>query len=183
MRWLFDMDGTIVDTHRALRMCYRKAGITMPEDAFGKRWQEWCPEDIHREKIRLYPNFLREYVRILPAADLLRLTRGAVLTGASHQAVNAVQFIIGDFDVEGQNCTEDEKIAIMIAHHYPKLTGEPLMWVDDRKDFGMRALEEVGAHFLHVTEFDGVFNLYSPGAPGRVQRWTLSSWQLAATSG
>lgn len=179
MKFIFDLDGTIVDTHRAVKMAYRKAGIVMPDDAWGKTWREWsCPEDVHAEKARIYPNFVREYGRILPAAELLRITGGRVLTGASLAAVRAVQDILDlDFPIIATECSAEQKLTHL------RREKERVMYFDDRKDFGLRALGEVpNLTFAHVAEQDGTYYLYDPAKPGRTLRWALSSWLSYRTS-
>lgn len=169
------MDGTLVDTHKALKMAYRRAGTVLTDENYGKRWQDWCPEDVHREKERLYPNFLREYVRVLPATSLLRVTNGAVITGADVKAVQAVQSVIGEFSIVGVNASADTKISLIASEMSD--CGE-VVWVDDNKEFGMRVLRELGATFAHAHEFDGVYHVYTKDAPDTFVRWHVSSPML-----
>lgn len=177
--FLFDMDGTIVDTLKALRLCYRKAGITMPPEAIGQPWQAWCPEDVHREKERLYPNFVREYVRILPAMRLLRLTQGVVITGASLASVNAVRSVaaIGHFSVLAYNCTLDQKLETIMAHQ--RRSAQHIVWVDDNFEFGQRVLREsYNTDFIHVTEHESVLHVYTAIAPDVFHRLTVGAmWE------
>lgn len=177
--FLFDMDGTIVDTLKALRLCYRKAGITMPPEAIGQSWQAWCPEAIHKEKERLYPNFVREYVRILPAMNLLRLTKGVVITGASQASVNAVRSVaaIGHFSCLATECTLDRKLNEIKQHQ--RRTGHHVVWVDDNFEFGQRVmLEAPYADFIHVTEHESVLNVYTESNTSKFHRLTVGSmWE------
>lgn len=177
MKWLFDMDGTLVDTLRATREAYRKAGMKMPEGAWGKPWREWCPEEVHAEKQRIYPNTLREFGRVLPAAELFKIVGGSILTAASApSAWSVIETFLGD-RLEGDLYAEysaDEKISVIKKYYVESR----VIYVDDNLEFGKRVLRETGAYFMHVSDKEGLFNLYRDG---RVQRWTLSSWRPAAT--
>jgi hypothetical protein len=172
IRFIFDMDGTIVDSYLAVRAAYKKAGLALPEDAWGKTAAEWdCPQAVHEMKKRLYPTILRSHGRRLHAADLLEIVHGHVLTGASIEAVDAVRKFLGfKFDVVGHSCNQDRKINIL-----RQLSREhKIIYVDDDLAFGKRALDEVdNLVFMAVARHEGVYHLHKKGA---VQRWTLSSW-------
>jgi hypothetical protein len=175
MKWLFDMDGTLVDTLRATREAYRRAGMKMPEGAWGKPWREWCPEEVHAEKQRIYPNTLREFGRILPAAELLRTMGGEIVTAASARSVDAVvELLEMRYPPRAYvECSPESKLSIIRGWQ------PTAIYVDDNIEFGKRVLRETGAYFMHVSDKEGLFNLYRDG---RVQRWTLSSWRPAATT-
>lgn len=178
IHFVFDMDGTIVDNHHAVRTAYKKAGLAMPHDAWGKTAVEWdCPPDIHKMKKRLYPAVLLSLGMRLHAADLLEIVHGSVLTGASLEAVNAVRKFLGyDFALTGYSCSHDEKVKLLknVAKD------NPVIYVDDDHNFGNRALDEVdNLLFLGIARHEGVYHLYNK--KGDVQRWTLSSWLPDAT--
>src|SRR5690554_4950980 len=40
----FDIDGTLVDTRELNLRAYAQVGVEIPDDAWGRRWQEWLPE-------------------------------------------------------------------------------------------------------------------------------------------
>lgn len=189
IRFIYDMDGTLVDTRKAIRMAYMRAGIKVPADAWGKTWRDWgCPEDVHKEKARLYPNFVREYGRILPAASLLALTGGRVLTGASLEAVTAVKEVLKiNFDLLGAECSDNEKMRLLRVEcmrtvrdaQFTDTSAHRVALVDDRLEFGQRFIEELAGFeplFFHVTENDHVYHVYDAQHPRLAQRWTLSPW-------
>jgi len=173
IQFIFDMDGTIVDSQAAVRKAYKKAGLVMPDDAWGKTAAEWdCPPDIHRMKERLYLAVLRSTGMRLHAADFLATVHGSVLTGASLAAVDAVQkFLRHKFPVVGAACDHDTKIMML-----RKAAQESrVIYVDDDYAFGKRALEEVpNLQFLAVARHEGVYHLHNK--KGEAQRWTLSFW-------
>ena len=61
MTYLFDLDGTLVNTRLAVKEAYRQVGIEMPDDAWGKPWTEWLNNKFaHDAKAKIYPDVLKE---------------------------------------------------------------------------------------------------------------------------
>jgi hypothetical protein len=172
--WVFDMDGCIVDSRKAVAEAYRQAGLpVMPRSAWGKTAQEWeCPPEVRETKKRLYDTCLRKMGRRLHAASLLEITGGSVLTGASMEAVRDVRkFIQVDFPLAGAECDSDLKIEVLRG----KAAEGHVMYVDDDREFGMRVLQEVeGVHFMHTMDHEGVYHVHNKR--GETQRWTMSEW-------
>lgn len=172
IRFIFDMDGTIVDSRRAVRDAYKRAGMELPDDAWGKTAKEWgCPPDVHKMKTSLYPTLLLRLGRRLHSADLLETVHGEVLTGASMESVAAVRkFLKHDFPLAGVSCSAKMKIDILKSC----ASSGVVIYVDDDYDFGRRAMKSVkDLLFMHVARHEGVFHLHSKKG---AQRWTLSSW-------
>lgn len=171
--FVFDMDGTIVDSYAAVREAYKRAGLVLPDDAWGKPAHEWgCTSHVHKMKSSLYPMILLRLGRRLHAADLLHMTNGSVLTGSSEAGVNAVKkFLKHGFEVSGFACSAEDKLTILDK----KAHKARVFYVDDDLDFGKRALQEIdNMVFIHTARHEGVYHVYSK--EGKVQRWTLSSW-------
>ena len=180
IKFIFDMDGTIVDSQKAVRIAYKKAGLVVPEDAWGKTAREWdCPPDIHEMKCRLYPAVLLSTGRRMHAADFLETVHGSVITGAGLPAVEAVRkFLRHDFPLVGHSCTHEMKMDVLRSE--AAIGGITVFYVDDDLDFGKRALYEIdNLQFLAIARHEGVYHLHNK--KGEVQRWTLSFWLPDAT--
>lgn len=111
--WVFDLDGTLVNTYEAVRRAYLEVGVEMPTDAWGQPWQEWCSPVQHAAKCLVYPEFVRRYATRLPLYDFARDTRAPVLTGASLEAVRAVQQCFGPLNIRGVEQTITDKITAL----------------------------------------------------------------------
>lgn len=91
--FVFDLDGTLLDSRDAVRRAYLEVGVTMPDDAWGTPWQSWCGIEEHSAKVRVYQRMLDAgEVPTLPSIDVVRellaaKERVAILTGASHEAL------------------------------------------------------------------------------------------------
>lgn len=94
--WVFDLDGTLVDTQKAVRVAYARAGVNMPEGVWGKPWRQWLPlvtinaEFAHLTKNLHYPSALTSHAKELPLLRHARRMRAPILTGASESAAFAV---------------------------------------------------------------------------------------------
>lgn len=80
MQVVFDIDGVLMDTKQAVFEAYKRAGVLMPPEAWGKPWNEWLPrrvnpfraEEIHKAKNDIYPTLLSEYSKPLSGSVLAR---------------------------------------------------------------------------------------------------------------
>lgn len=90
MRWVFDLDGTLVDTRAAHEAAYREVGVEPPEDFHIRPWQDWCHERVHSEKNALLPRHLAQTARLLPAFKILEAMGGEILTNASEESFAAI---------------------------------------------------------------------------------------------
>ena len=94
--FVFDLDGTLLDSRDAVKRAYLEAGVEMPDGVWGSPWQSWCGIAAHSVKTRIYRDMLmRGEVPTLPAMDVVRELLAAdeyvgILTGASHEAVTCV---------------------------------------------------------------------------------------------
>lgn len=99
MIYVFDLDGTLIDSEATVRAAYEMAGTQMPDDAWGKPWQSWCGIYYHSRKCEFYNQMLHE-IPTLPPMDLLKEMTAAgenvgILTGASHEALAGIMHLHG----------------------------------------------------------------------------------------
>jgi phosphoglycolate phosphatase-like HAD superfamily hydrolase len=89
--YVFDLDGTLLDTRAAVIEAYRIVGVTPPKDFFGRSWKEWLKDERkHREKNEAYRHCLG-LIEELPLLEMLRNTNSMILTGASLEAVSLLR--------------------------------------------------------------------------------------------
>lgn len=110
-RWIFDMDGTLVDSREAVRLAYLEVGIVMPDNAWGKRWQEWLPQAceplgldpkrVRERKQEVYPHYVKNVTSTPLGLTFLQLffeyrndlpfqRQFSILTGAGCAACEAL---------------------------------------------------------------------------------------------
>lgn len=115
--WVFDLDGTLVNTQESVRQAYLKAGITMPNDAWGTPWFDWCPRNVHELKNLHYPEMLNRYATTLPLFDVAVGTNAPVITGASANAVTAVKRrFCSNLNVQAFGLTRIQKAEWLTRH-------------------------------------------------------------------
>lgn len=103
VRWVFDLDGVLIDSESLVREAYRRVGVEMPEDAWGKPAREWMPQRYGRGWTRLHDAKNAAYERLFhmavpeptTAVEAVRRLNVAgescyLLTGASARATIAV---------------------------------------------------------------------------------------------
>ena len=110
MHFAFDVDGVIADTHALVRLAYRRAGVEMPIEAWGRPWREWLIElcgdadkahHIHSRKTRFYTGMLQEGLATpLPACNVVRRLVAMrhdvhLITSASPAAATALLLAVG----------------------------------------------------------------------------------------
>ena len=120
----FDLDGTLVDSREAVELAYRIAGVTMPDGAWGKPWQEWLDDpDVHCRKTIIYINLI-QLGKVNVNAEVKKwITRSnihpVVLTGASETAAVMLlnqMFQPSEFTVAGTSMSTAAKIAYLQSH-------------------------------------------------------------------
>lgn len=91
MMYAFDLDGTLIDSRKAVLQAYHDVGVTPPDDFFMKPWRDWLKdEEAHKAKNRRYLELI-PMIRELPLMDLYRrLSSPLIMTGASRDAVKAI---------------------------------------------------------------------------------------------
>lgn len=177
MRYVFDMDGVLIDTRKAVEAAYAKAGMIMPAHAWGKPWQEWCPKEVHSLKQVYYPICLSLYARELPAFRVLRDLGGSVLTSASQYAAELVQeYLRYPFHLIGTGCSTVDKITALRG-----IKGGAL-YIDDDLRKGLTIMHGSGCRFVHArADKIGHYDLYD--STGKITAsWTSSFWPQDVTN-
>lgn len=95
MLYVYDLDGTLIDSKIAVEESYKAAGVSPPPDFWGKPFSAWSGDwRAHEMKNELYPEMLKKYGARKFCADLMATTEGYILTGASYDAaLYAIQFL------------------------------------------------------------------------------------------
>lgn len=166
----FDLDGVLADTRHAVTEAYRRVGVKMPDDAWGKPMHEWLPSIVgstwratilHGKKQQVYGKLVAEgKITALPGVLCARrlshpLSRAhtGVVTGASAPSAYAVlQAIDCKIPVWGDSCTTNTKIDVLqtIRSLRPERTH---VYVDDSA-VGEMIADGAGWHFVHYTTQD-----------------------------
>tara|TARA_R110000824_G_scaffold58288_1_gene157709 strand:- start:3433 stop:3933 length:501 start_codon:yes stop_codon:yes gene_type:complete len=130
MTYLFDLDGTLVNTRLAVKEAYRQVGIEMPDDAWGKPWTEWLNNKFaHDAKAKIYPDVLKEFAEPLPLYRYVQQTQAPVITGASRDAVRAINDMFGSLNVIITCATRQRKVEIIQQYIHEKK--DDITYVDD----------------------------------------------------
>ena len=115
MNFVYDMDGTLIDTKEAVFRAYESANFNMTEELWNKPWQEiGISKEQHDEKCKIYPHFLKKYSKPLALYYLYQKIPGYILTGAS---LDACREIVKLYNIPHYmikcNLTKEEKIQIL----------------------------------------------------------------------
>jgi hypothetical protein len=141
-RYVFDLDGTLFETKELVIESYRRAGILMPEDAWGKSVHEWLPQRVGRQWKTIHEWKNTHYIKLLrmnpparssAASAMIDLALSGVecyiLTGASTEA--AKELLSGfqpyHYSLVGTHCDLEAKTTRV------KNLGQPgnTVYVDD----------------------------------------------------
>lgn len=132
----FDLDGTIVDNEAAVRQAYHDVGVKMPQNAWGRPWQDWLaePMDHHRKNVRYMELIRAGAVRPTTVAEFIMHynIRAVILTGASAEAAAAVleeTLPRSSYEFGGTSMTQSDKTEYLEEHFEIK------RYVDDDKNF------------------------------------------------
>lgn len=145
----FDLDGTLVDNKKAVKRSYEKAGVTPPEDFWGKPSKEWLrdPSATYR-KNRIYTEIAPLLNIPLPTLDIyLANYPSPIITGASQDgAVTTLKSCLVPFDptLLYTGCTAEDKADIL------NNLSEKGTYYDDRKLVVEFLRENTSWRIVHV---------------------------------
>lgn len=139
---IFDLDGVIVDTKRAVIEAYKIAGVDMPPEMWGHPWREWCDERTHNLKNTAYNYTLNKYAVHGPLFGVVRSlgSDAYVLTGASRDAAVLVRSMFHlNFRLLSCECSYTSKAATLMSLAFDK----EIVYFDDDADVVNRLKVEV----------------------------------------
>jgi FMN phosphatase YigB (HAD superfamily) len=145
--WCFDIDGVLIDSRDIVKESYKKAGVDMPNEAWGHPWQSWLPNvagsyyeaaQLHSKKTEIYVELLKNdgtaRKHALPFAEIARalerdpVTNVYYVTGASNDAATSILKELG-LNVQnlvGSSLTTNDRESIL------KKLDATGVYVDDR---------------------------------------------------
>ena len=114
---VFDLDGVLADTRAIVREAYQRAGVHMPDWAWGQPWEMWLQNPfVHARKQELYHGMIRaRLVKPLSGLDLLLWARETwpvgILTSSSEESAKMLvhSFGLAEDTLLGAGCSADEK--------------------------------------------------------------------------
>ena len=162
MCYVFDLDGTLVDTRQAVVEAYRAIGVEMPEDAWGKPYREWLPQpkwQLHEQKAVVYPTTLARFGKKLGLYDFVKAKGYPVLTGASYSATLTIQREWGVLNIVGYGMRLEQK-AYQLNKNFPHCT-----YVDDLESARAFIKEYTTCHVISPQECLDLFLRQEP-TPG-----------------
>lgn len=115
--YVFDLDGTLIDTQKAVREAYRIIGVEMPADAWGRPWKEWLNDPFaHQCKNDVYPKMVAMHARALPLFDHATRLNAPILTGASPGAVHTIKSWFWGLNIALVGASLEDKARWLNAH-------------------------------------------------------------------
>jgi hypothetical protein len=172
---VFDLDGTLVDTRRAVVEAYGAAGVKFPAFAWGLPWRAWLPglygeeraAELHAKKTEFYPEMLLNHAEKLPAALVFcqLVAEGVsvgILTGASCSSARAALEIC---EISQRHLLGWEKdyIGKGVVLKYLKQAQNSVVYVDD--DTNMKLVCSIGD--INFVECRSSVNIYR-----EIKKWT-----------
>jgi len=141
MRYIWDLDNTLVHTREAALQAYLLTGTVPPEDFHTRPWQTWCSEADRLRKEEAYPTALRGHARPTPLFDLWRVKGGPIITNTAPASVDVLRRMFSELnDVPiGAGMDPTSKIEYLRLLSEDGLTG---VYVDDSAETCRRVREE-----------------------------------------
>jgi beta-phosphoglucomutase-like phosphatase (HAD superfamily) len=138
MLYVFDLDGTLIDSEKAVRESYKAIGVSMPVSAWGQPAGTWATQAQRNAKNECYRFMLKRYGQMLPLYEQVSIARAIVITAASLRATQVVQALYGPLNVMLTGATMSDKI------RYLRTLAWSGIYVDDNPHARTRVNEETG---------------------------------------
>jgi FMN phosphatase YigB (HAD superfamily) len=156
--YVFDLDGTLFDTRALVREAYLKAGVVMPDDAWGKPAVEWLPDVtdrehwkwIHEKKTIYYDRLIRESppARTTACRAMIDLALSGcptyIITGASREATTALLSGLQSYHYRVLGCGCNLEVKVFTVQ---KVGARGMVYVDDDAK-ACEAMREIGCETI-----------------------------------
>lgn len=96
MKYIFDLDGVLIDARKANLEAYRSVGIEPPHDFYHRTWEEWCPVDKYKARLEALPQFAH-LIRLLPLFETCMLNQhnSIILSACSDTTLQIIKNTVG----------------------------------------------------------------------------------------
>lgn len=155
---VFDLDGTLVDTHALTVEAYRFAGIDFKPEYWGRSAKDWgCPAEAHKKKQEYFAELLK--YRRLPDAWATPLWSKVapdfrtILTGASKPTYGSIRQNRRDL-FEGCFAWAEQSLIQKVEHLYKEAAWFDVVYYEDQPTLARTIHEMVNKvnpkHNFHV---------------------------------
>jgi hypothetical protein len=149
MRYIWDLDNTLVHTREAALQAYLFTGTTPPDNFHTRPWQTWCSPEDRELKERMYPTMLLQFARPTPLFDLWKVKGGPIITNTAPTSVDVLRRMLPELnDVPiGAGMDPTSKVEYLQILSGDGLTG---VYVDDSAETCRRVREETKWQAMQV---------------------------------
>ncbi len=153
MKFVFDLDGTLVSTREANRLAYESIGVLPPANFHHVPWNSWTTEEIHKAKNRALPEFIHAFAKPLPLLECalqLEYRNTCVLSNCSDSALLTLRKKFPELRELGiRNRMSGAEKAIFISANYMFMQG---VFFDDCLLTCQRVAQMTTFQTVHVQE-------------------------------
>lgn len=184
---VFDVDGVLVDSHDFTVECYKKAGVQMPANAFGKPWKAWLVDyfdgdynqatNVHENKSLFYRThaIARASMNVLPAARLARVFMmmhenfDVKFISSSSELTMKMNINVAALPWNNYGVTDACEKGTLAKNMYLASLGSTGVYIDDKFVHGIEVIRDVDFDLIHYTSQTTVELMD--------EIWTRLSWQ------
>ncbi len=103
MQFVYDFDGVLFDTKKAVRQSWIKAGVTPPRDFWKVDWRTWCNDpELYERRDAIFKAECLGMVKPLPMLAIAMQTGGMIMTNGSARRVVSIleHYKVGNLPVK-----------------------------------------------------------------------------------